>query len=111
MPQKMKRGKLALNAPGLNYSDYDITAYRELPEDIKRINLKSESDSSLKKISAELLNQARKETTHLDELLPRAYALVCEAVKRVLGLTSLLRTAIWRGGMPGGWGRYTPSWA
>ncbi|RCX16837.1 protein translocase subunit secA [Anaerobacterium chartisolvens] len=88
MLKKMNMDKLALNAHGINYSDYDIIDYRELLEDIKRTNLKSESDSSLKKISAEILNQARDWATHLDDLLPRAYALVFETAKRVLGLTA-----------------------
>jgi preprotein translocase subunit SecA len=66
---------------------YDLTPYYSLLDEIKKheSNLKKKTDCQLKQISQELSAQAQKDMS-LDGLLVKAYALVREAVCRVLGL-------------------------
>ncbi len=59
--------------------------YRDKVELIRKRNLEAWEDQRLQVESLRLQEEARS-GTHLDELLVDAYALVCEAAKRTLGL-------------------------
>ena len=67
---------------------YDLTPYTKILDEIKNheSNLKKKTDCELKQISQELTAQAQKDMS-LDDLLVKAYALVREAINRVLGLS------------------------
>jgi preprotein translocase subunit SecA len=67
---------------------YSLTPYFSILDEIKKYesNLKEKTDCQLKQISKELISIAQKDMS-LDDLLVRTYALVCEAVYRVLRLS------------------------
>ena len=68
---------------------YDLTPYTDILHDIKqcRISLKKHTDKQLKQLSKELSRRAVCGAEDLDSLLVEAYALVDEAIRRVLHLT------------------------
>ncbi|HEX3044492.1 MAG TPA: accessory Sec system translocase SecA2 [Bacillota bacterium] len=63
----------------------NLESYQNLLEKIKKIELHDQEDSFLQKMSQDLIHQA-KNGVPLDDLLTPAYALVCEAFQRVLGI-------------------------
>ncbi|MFC1823528.1 accessory Sec system translocase SecA2 [Thermodesulfobacteriota bacterium] len=81
---RLKRFHQRINGSAVKY---DLTPYFRILDEIKKheSNLKKKTDCQLKQISQELTVQAQKDMS-LDDLLVKAYALVCEAVYRVLGL-------------------------
>jgi preprotein translocase subunit SecA len=68
--------------------EYDLTPYFRILAEIQKneSKLKTKTDCQLKQISQALTAQAQKDIG-LDDLLVEAYALVCEAVNRVLSLS------------------------
>lgn len=68
--------------------EYDLTPYYERLNEIRDIQaeLKKKTDRQLKAISKRIIEQARKGLS-LDHLLAEAYALVSQAIERVLGLS------------------------
>ena len=69
--------------------EYDLSAYRAILDQVDTYKLSYElkTDDELRIISRELRENARNKT-HLDELLPQAFSLVREAVRRVLHLNA-----------------------
>jgi preprotein translocase subunit SecA len=65
--------------------EQNLEPYQNLVEKIKKIELHVQDDSFLKKMSQDLMHQA-KNGVSLDDLLIEAYALVKEASRRVLGM-------------------------
>ena len=70
--------------------EYDLKFYRDILHDIKKLssNYNKKSDDEIKRISQELINKAITDE-NLDNLLVNAFAIVLEAVKRVLKLQPL----------------------
>lgn len=82
---KLKRIHQRLNGSTVTY---DVTSYSDLLDAIKtrRFQLESVPDNHLGRLSRKLQLNAQK-NMQLDDLLIDAYALVYEAISRVLGLT------------------------
>ena len=81
---QLKRYYQRLNGSSV---EYDLKFYKDILGDIKKLSssFDKKSDQQIKSISHELINKAIN-NENLDNLLTDAFALVREAVKRVLKL-------------------------
>lgn len=85
MDNQQVKIKRKLNIFSQNESDINLSRYKYMVEDIKKIELRDMDDCLLKEMSKSLMIKAKKGIA-LDELIIQAYSLVCEAIRRVLGL-------------------------
>ncbi len=85
MVQKKRKFKIFPQKEDFELYDTNLLPYQRLVEDIKKIELRDMEDSLLKEMSKNLMIEA-KNGTSLDELMIKAYALMREVIRRVLGL-------------------------
>ncbi|MDP4180167.1 MAG: accessory Sec system translocase SecA2, partial [Bacillota bacterium] len=84
MINKLNKIKLSLNKSDMK-NDEQLIIYKQLVDDVKKINLKNTDDGLLKEMSQNLKQRAKRGES-LDELLLEAFALVNEAIERIMGM-------------------------